>query len=204
MTGFALIDESKPSVLQIAKTNIDYIISSVFYICGLVIGTSFYRSIGEGIINKIISTISGKCTDYIAIFLLYFCVYVSIYAVTVMLGLCIVGFPFVNILPLLIGVFVGVQHAYYYVSFGAKGIGYCVLLSTPEISLFMTILVLTIKNSSDLSRYIFDSAKRKIDMNTELNPYSYLKSFLWLGFLVVIVALVNALIRFLLQPIIHL
>ncbi|MGN0531537.1 MAG: stage II sporulation protein M [Eubacterium sp.] len=189
--------------IQIIIDNRDYIFPGIFYICGLLIGTVFFGNIDSDIVAKIITLTTENNNDYLTIFINLFCSYFSIYVVTVLLGLCLIGFPFVNILPLVVGALTGIKLAFYYVTYSVKGIGYSLLMIIPEITALVTVLLFTIKCSNELSKYIYDATTKKIDTIQEFNLKSYLKSFLLYGLIIVIIAVVNAVLQYLLQSIIQ-
>lgn len=195
--------QEKTNYFQIIIENREYIFPGIFYICGLLIGTVFYGNIESSIVAKIIDLTTENNNEYFTIFINLFCSYFSVYVITVLLGLCLIGFPFVNVLPLVVGVITGIKLSHYYVTYSVKGIGYSLLMIIPEITALVTVLLFTIKCSNELSKYIYDATTKKIDTIQEFNLKSYLKSFLLYGFFVVIIAIVNAVLQYLLQSIIQ-
>lgn len=165
-----------------------YIYSCVFYICGLVLGSVLYKQLANDVINRLL-TISK--TEFLQLFVNDFCLYFSIFLVTVFLGFCMIGFPLINFIPLFCGFAIGMKVAYYYVNNGAKGVVYCLLMVIPAASLLLTVITLTIKISTDMSKRIFDLSVKKTDM-TEIDVRSYLKKYLLLGLVIALTALLNA------------
>lgn len=194
--------DDRESFIDILISNKDYVYPCIFYSCGLLIGTFFYSNIDTDLIKKVIEALSSASSQYLQLFINRFCVYFSIFVIVVLLGMCLIGFPFVNIVPLVIGIEAGIKISYYYVVYGAKGVGYSVLMIVPEITALITVLVFTIKNSNELSKMIYDAATKKSDMTDEVNLKSYLKSFLIYGLIVLVISALNALVEFLLQSII--
>lgn len=178
----------------------DYLFPILFYISGLFIGVFLYSNTN---IDSIISNIiSSQGTSFLSLFTIKLSVYISLISITILLGLCLIGFPFINVIPLLIGIEISLKIAYYYASFGAKGIGYSILLIIPEASSFFTVLIYTIKNGNELSKFIYDSTIKKSDIVKDDSLKQYLKLFLLYTLIVIIISAINALAVFLLNPII--
>lgn len=195
-----LVIKEKKNYSEILKDNIDYILPVVFYIAGLLIGTLILRQIGE---SKLITDVLQHSNDTLfSIFINKFCLYFSIFMVSVLLGLCLIGFPFVNIIPMIIGISTGVVISYYYSTFIVKGIGYCLLMVTPEISAFSTIIIYTIKNANELSKFIFSSATNKND-TADIDIKLYLKTFIIYGIIVALISFANSLLEYLLSGIVN-
>lgn len=165
-----------------------YIYSFVFYICGLVLGSVLYKQLAGESINKLLS--SAK-TEFLQLFINDFCLYFSIFLVTMFLGFCMIGFPLINLIPLCCGFVIGMKVAYYYVNYTAKGVVYCLLMVLPAAALLLTVITMTIKISTDMSKHIFDLSVKKSDI-TEIDIRSYLKKYLIIALIIVLTALFNA------------
>lgn len=166
-----------------------YIYSFVFYICGLIIGSTIYKQFAGETLDNILTTFTQS--EFLQLFIVDFCLYFSIFLITVFLGFCMIGFPFVNFVPLGCGIVIGMKVAYYYVNNGAKGIVYCLLMVIPAAALLLTVITMSIKISTDMSRRIFDLSVKKTDM-TQFDVKSYLKKYLIFAVVVALAALVNA------------
>lgn len=187
-------------ISSLYNDNREYIFSIIFYLTGLIIGSLFYCK--ADINDLILSIINSKNATLLSLFISRLSVYISIYCITLLLGMCLIGFPFISIIPLMIGLELGIKLSYYYVSYKAKGIGYSLLLIIPELSAFFTILIYTMKSSNKLSKSIYDLSTKKSDTETiELNQY--LKSYAIYSVFIILISFINALMEFLLAPIIN-
>ncbi len=196
-------ENEKKSIADIIIENKELIYPALFYLAGLILGSFFFAYINKtnfaGIIDSIFKLAAD---DFYTVFLNKFCVYFSLFTITVLLGLCLVGFPFINIIPLLIGIEIALKISYYYVNFSVKGIGYSLLMIIPESACFITVLMYTIKTSSALSKSIYTVTTKKSDMNEEINLKSYLKNFLTYAIIIIAISVINALATYLLSSII--
>ncbi|MBR4241779.1 MAG: hypothetical protein IKR97_06115, partial [Eubacterium sp.] len=91
--------------------------------------------------------------------------------------------------------------AYYYVNYSYKGIGFSLLMIIPESAAVATVLIYAIKTSNELSQTIFDIAAKN-NQTKEVEIRYYLKQYLIFGLIVSLIALINALIIYLLSGII--
>jgi hypothetical protein len=195
--------DSHKSVVEIIVDNREYVYPAVFYLLGLILGSFFYKNLADtDFISSIKSLIEITDSNFQILFLNKFCVYFSLFAVTIVLGLCLIGFPFVNVVPLLIGIEASLKISYYYVNYQGKGIIFSLLMIVPEASAFITILIYTIKSSSMLSKSIYTISTKKSDMTEEINLKSYLKKYLIYGLIVATIAFVNALSTYFLNTVI--
>lgn len=196
-------ENEKQSFADIIIKNREFIYPALFYLAGLILGSFFFTYINKTNLAEIIESVFKLSTDdFYTFFLNKFCVYFSLFTITVLLGLCLVGFPFINIIPLFSGMEIALKISYYYVNFSVKGIGYALLMIIPESACFITVLIYTIKTSSALSRYIYSVTTKKSDMNKDINLKSYLKNFLIYAIIVVAISVINALATYLLSSII--
>lgn len=178
----------------------DLIFPIIFYLAGLFIGAFLYSKTN---IDKVLSSVfDSEITSYLSILSIKLSVYIFVFSITILLGLCLIGFPFINIIPLVIGIEIALKLSYYYANYGAKGIGYSLLLIIPESSAYFTVLLYTIRNGNDLSKYIFDSTIKKSDIAKDNSLKQYLKSFLIYFIIIVVISAVNSLAIYLLNFII--
>lgn len=193
------------SLSELVIDNRELIYPFLFYIAGLILGSFFFTNINNSRLSELMETVF-KLTEssFDSLFLNKFCVYFSLFTITVLLGLCLIGFPFINIIPFLSGIEIALRTSFYYVNYSAKGIGYAVLMIIPESAAFIAVLLYTIKTSTMLSKSIYNITTKKTDMTEDLDLKSYLKSFLIYGAIVVIISLVNALAAYLLESLITL
>lgn len=184
------------------EKNKEYIFLLLIYVAGLLAGSLLFKSLDLSKYSSYVSdflTVKGDSLLSVAVDRLS--VYLIIYVFTILLGLCIIGFPIINLVPLLCGFEVAIKIAFYYNLYSLKGIGYSLLMIVPEASAFMVILFFTIASSKELSKNIFDISLQK---NTEkqLDLKDYLKSFLIYGAEIIVISFVNSLIIYLFNSII--
>lgn len=184
------IRKEKKSLYEIFTEYKTLIYSSVFFAAGLLCGALLYKNCRTEALDEIIKTAAGN--DFINLFINNLGFYFLVFALTVLLGICLVGFPIINAVPLIIGVQAGLEIAYYYLNFGFKGFGYCILMIAPFVSSFLTVIVYTVSLSSELSRKIYDLTIGKKDTAEKIEYKKYMKKYLLYALMIVIVALVNS------------
>ncbi len=186
----AEIRKEKKSLYEIFTEYKTVIYSSVFFAAGLLCGALLYKNCRTDALDEIIKTAAGN--DFLNLFINNLGFYFLVFALTVLLGICLVGFPIINAVPLIIGVQAGLEIAYYYLNFGFKGFGYCILMIAPFVSSFLTVIVYTVSLSSELSRKIYDLTIGKKDTAEKIEYKKYMKKYLLYALMIVIVALVNS------------
>ena len=189
-TEKAEIRKEKKSLYEIFTEYKTVIYSSVFFAAGLLCGALLYKNCRTDALDEIIKTAAGN--DFLNLFINNLGFYFLVFALTVLLGICLVGFPIINAVPLIIGVQAGLEIAYYYLNFGFKGFGYCILMIAPFVSSFLTVIVYTVSRSAELSRKIYDLTIGKKDTAEKIEYKKYMKKYLLYALMIVIVALVNS------------
>lgn len=178
----------------------------MFYTAGLIIGTIAYRQINSDSLTTLIQTnLNLKDVTLQTLIVNDISINLVVFSFTMLFGLCLIGFPFVNIIPLLVGIELSLKIACYYTSYGAKGIGYCVLMVIPEGVAFTTILFYVINNSIELSTSIYKLTKNNnclADSDNNIDLKYYFKKYLIYLLIIVILSVVNSLIKYLLSSII--
>ena len=196
--------QKKENNIEIGKLLIDnkeYIYPALFYVAGLLLGSLIFNTINNTALSKLIEIVlKNSGSDFLAVFLNRFAIYLSIYALCVLLGMCLIGFPVINLVPLLLGCEIAIKIAYYYINFSVKGIGFSMLMIIPEGAAIATVIIYAIKTSTALSKNIYNIAAK--GMNESINIKVYLKSYMINALIVVLIALMNALASFLLGAII--
>lgn len=193
------------SISDILRENADIILPIVFYLCGLIIGSYFFKKLQNTFVSDIMKDIFlVEKTSFESMIINNFCLYFSIFAITIILGMCLIGFPFLNIIPLLMGLEIGLKISYYYVNYSTKGIGYALLMIIPQASALITIICFTIRKSITLSKSIYTLTANKTDIAEEINLKLYLKSFLIYSLVIVLIAVINTVLYYLLGSIISL
>lgn len=191
------------SIFDLLILNKDIIFSLLFYISGLILGSSLYKILDDSSVHNVINQISkGSSGGFIPIFLNNICVYLITFLLCFMLGLCIIGFSFVKFIPLICGFEIALKLSYYYVNFGAKGVGYALLILLPSISLLITIIVLTTDLSSNLSKYLYRLVNKKSGIIENFNLKSYLIKYFIYAIFIVVSSVLGALLNYLLSSLI--
>lgn len=183
-----IIKTDKKDFYTLFSENKTYIYSILFYIAGLLSGSFIYRNCQNEVLNKILNSSNE---EFMQLLLNNLSIYMLVFAVSVLLGVCLVGFPIINAIPYIIGFETGMKIAYYYISYGVKGIGYSLLMVAPYVCLFLTVVIYSVSMSFDLSKRIYQITVKKSDMSEEFNYKTYLKRYLAYAGLIAIVAVVN-------------
>lgn len=196
-------NKSNITISKFITENKEIIYPTLMYITGLFIGSFLmsYSNPANDIFKKIFSIKTG---DFASILIFNVGIYLAVFALTVLLGMCLIGFPFISIIPLTIGIEISMKTSFYYLNHPVKGVGYSLLMIAPESAVLLTVLILTISKSSRLSKYIYSLTVKKGDMTEELNLSSYLKNYLIYALVVSVTALLNSVATYLLNSIIHL
>lgn len=196
--------------LKFKKSPIEYFIENknviynlILYCAGLIVGVIIFSHSNELFQKAIDDLFNASFISVKQSFINNFCIYFSIFTLTVLLGLCLIGYPVLNLIPLILGTEIAIKLSYYYVNYNLKGIGYSLLMIIPESSLFITVLIFTIINSEDLSKQIYNLTK-KSDTTIEINLKSYLKSYLLYAVIVALISIITACTNSLLSSIISL
>ena len=183
-----LIETDKKDFFTLFSENKTFIYSVLFYAAGLLCVSFIYKNCQNDILNNILSAANG---DFLQLFLNNLSLYMLIFAASVLLGVCLVGFPIINIIPFLIGFEAGMKVTYYYINFNVKGIGYSLLMVAPFVCLFLTVILYSVSMSYDLSRKIYSITVKKTDMSEEFNYRTYLKKYLAYAGLIIVVTVIN-------------
>ncbi len=174
------------------KKSIDYIYPVLLYLCGLIIGTVLYNKVSaqntEGIISGFLNS---NTKSFITLLTNRVCIYSFVYIITVLLGMCLIGYPFLMLLPVIIGFIISYKLSYLYSSYDVKEIGYSLLMIIPEAASAVTVLIYSVVKSSILSRFIFTSTVKK-DMTENERFKSYLISYGIYFIIINLIAVINA------------
>ena len=185
------------------ENNQQIIYSLLIYAAGVILGSVIFKTADSTPLKALIEkALSIKVNDFTSLFFNRLGLYFSVFSATVLLGMCLIGYPLIWLVPAFTGFIIAFKVTYYYLNFEVKGIGYSLLMVIPEGAALTTILIFTIINASELSRLIFRETLKNKDMTREINLKSYLKKFLLYSGLIVIIALINALIIYLINSLI--
>lgn len=173
--------------------NISYIYPLIFYIAGILCSTLLFRGLSMiKYTNALSKVFAFDTSSLFNIFLDRLIIYLLVYVISILVGLCVIGFPVINTLPLCIGFIIGIKICYYYCSYKMKGISFSVLMIIPETSFVLVVLINTIKTARELSKDIYDRALQ--NKSNEIDRAGYLKSFLYYLLLIIIISAVNSLL----------
>lgn len=182
--------------------NSSNIFSLLFYISGLILGTVLYYKFNNEIYNKALFELFNNVEQsFVSVLINKLSIYFIVFSIIILSGLCIIGFPFINIVPFVIGFISSSKIAYYFCCYGLKGIGYSVLLIIPEITLFVTLSLYTICISRKISKYLYDVSKNK-NTSSELSINTYLKSYAIITVILIGICLLNSILVYLFSSII--
>lgn len=168
--------------------NKSLIYTVLFYCFGLFLGSYFYKIASGEALDKLIKP---NEESLITLFTSDLCVYLSLFLVVVFLGFCLIGYPIINIIPLIIGIDAGLRIAYFYINYSVKGIGYSLIMIIPFTALFLTVIAYAIKISTELTKKLIELTTNK-EFNKKLEVKPFLKSYLLLGLCVIGTAFLNA------------
>lgn len=163
------------------------IYSVVFYFCGLLIGSSFYKSVKSDALDKILKP---QSSTLINLFLSNMCIYLTLFLIIVFLGLCLIGYPIMNIVPGFLGVEYGLKISYFLINYLTKGVGYALLMIVPFSAAFVTIISYTLCISADMSKSLINLTREGSNGNFNIKPY--LKKYAIIGTLTVAVSFLSA------------
>lgn len=190
-------DKKKIDFEKIIIDNKTIIYSTVLYSCALAIGSVIYRLLQSNSFDKLFQS---KNTTVSQLFCENICNYMSLFLITVFLAFCLIGYGIVNIIPFILGLQIGISTAYYYMNFQTKGVGYAIILIAPFSAVFLTILMFTIKTSSNVSKEIVSITKKESVSKIDFKPS--IKKFLIYGLAIIICSGVSAVLETLLKSII--
>lgn len=175
----------------------------LLYLAGLFAGTVIYKTADYKLTQAVIENIfSSDVKSFLNLFLNKLSIYISIYSSAVLLGMCLIGFPLIYLIPVLTGLIISFKIAYYYSSFGIKGVGYSLLLIIPESAALQCVMTFTICRAVELSKLIYSSTVKKTDMTKDNELKSYLKVFIIYFGLTALTALINTSVQYLLSGLI--
>ena len=169
-------NSDKKSISRLLVENRELIYPALFYIAGLLLGTFIFKIINNTALTKLMELVlKSSPADFTAVFFNRFSLYISLYALCVLLGMCLIGFPLINAVPLLLGTEIAIKTAYCYINYSIKGVGYSLLMIIPQGAAVVTVLIYAIKTSTALSRSIYEIAARgsleRVDIRHYLKQY---------------------------------
>jgi len=170
------------------KENKVLIYSIIFYAGGLISGAFVYKKCKCDALNALFEISNNS---FIQEFINNVSFYFLIFSISVILGLCLIGFPFINLIPFAVGFHTGMKIGCYYILFGFKGFGYSILMIAPFVCLFLTVIMQSISKSYMLSKHIYNLTVKKTDTESVFDYKLYLKNLLIYSLLIVLIALVN-------------
>lgn len=173
------------------KENKTFIYSIIFYIAGLLCGSLIYKKCQNDVLNEVLC---ANNESFLQLFINNLSIYLLFFAISILLGLCLVGFPFINLIPMFLGFQTGMKIAYYYINYNVKGVGYTILMIAPFICFYLTIITYSISMSYGISKNIYNITVKKENIEEEFNYKNYLKKYLIYALIILLVALFNTII----------
>ncbi len=189
LSGTEVKIKDKKSFYEIFTEYKTFIYCSLFFAAGLFGGSFLYKKCETDVLDEIIA--SSGSSEFLTLFINNLGFYLLVFSFTVLLGICLIGFPLMNIVPLIIGFQAGLKITYYYINYGIKGFGYSILMIAPFVCSFLTVIFYTISLSSDLSKKIYDITTGKAEEN-KIEYKAYMKKYLVYAVLTALVALMNS------------
>ena len=197
-------EKNHKSLIDIVLCEKEMVYPILFYIAGVIVGSFSFNLFNSNAVLSVLKSIyTANANNLFQIFISNFSVYISVFAVTVLLGLCLIGYPIINVIPFIMGVLLSIKITYFYTVFAVKGIGYSLLMIVPEGAAIVTTLLFTISLSSRLSKYIVSCTSNKGNIE-EIKVKSLLKQYLIYASAVIVIVFINSLLIFLLTGIIKL
>lgn len=181
-------EKNEFDIFEFYQKNKILIYSIIFYSGGLISGSFVYKKCRCEALDSLFEVTKNSFGQELVNNLSF---YFLVFSISVMLGVCLIGFPFMNLIPFAIGFQTGMKITCYYIIYGFKGFGYSLLMIAPFVCLFLTVIMHSISKSYLLSRHIYDLTIKKSDTASDLNYKLYLKSFAIYGLLIVVIALIN-------------
>lgn len=175
----------------IFKENKNFIYSIIFYIAGLICGSLIYKKCQNDVLNQVLASTNES---FLQLFINNLSIYLLLFAISILLGLCLVGFPFINLIPMFLGFQTGMKIAYYYINYDVKGVGYTLLMIAPFVCFYLTIIMYSISMSYDISKNIYAITVKKEEIEEEFEYKKYLKKYLIYAVIILFVALFNTII----------
>lgn len=189
---------------QLINENLSFIVYILVYTAGLLAGTMVYKNICTKIDSELFDSIFNyQASVFLDTFFSRLSIYMSVYLITVLVGLCVIGYPIVCSIPLLCGFEIALKLSYFYNLYNFKGFGYSLLIIIPESSMFILVLIYAIKSAGEMSKNLMQIA-RNIEPNRELSMKNYLKGFLIYGVEIIVISLINAILIYAFNQIIQL
>lgn len=113
--------------------------------------------------------------------------------VAYLFGLCVIGFPFEILMPVIHGAWLGAAMASIDIRYGVRGLGICLIFIIPQ-ALITSLAVMIasregIKFSSSISKSFFSVKGKKLNASFRVYCYKYAVCFLLVGIASIIQAL---------------
>ena len=144
------------------KLNLDYklIIYFTLFLCGVSIGVSLIKNAGDDF-NRFFSDLlvkhvnAKKHNSFITDFCFVFLCLVLLFFLNYLCSLSAVGFPFIWLILIGFGVCCGAVTGEFFISFGLKGLGFCLLVDIPCYAITAATLVCCCCESTKICNNIF-------------------------------------------------
>lgn len=188
---------------DVIKENTLFITYIFVYIAGLLVGSFAYKAISTVADNELLSKIFVISTSkFLDIFFSRLCIYLGIFLITILISLCVIGYPVIFIIPFLVGFEIAVKLAFFYNMYNYKGFGYSLLIIIPESAIYILVLCYTINTAGELSKNLMNIAKNN-KISRELPMKNYFQKFLVYGSETIVISLVNSLLIYVFNSLIQ-
>lgn len=140
----------------------EILIFSILLLSGLLIGVLVAKNGNESILNQVSrmfdSFYSVRENQSIGSSVINSLkVSCAFWLINLLFGLCIIGVPFVTVIPVIRGLGIGLVTGYIYSIYGIKGIGYCFLIIFPGALISFIALIYAVSDSFKMSLYTLSS-----------------------------------------------
>lgn len=167
-----VFEEKKKNISELVLSYKWIIIIVILYIAGLLIGSVCYKYIDSSSLSDYANKLLEIKTKSIGeLFINNLSLFLSVYIVSIVFGLCAIGFPVVSVLPIILGFTIGFKISFFYINYLQKGIGYCLLMIVPSISLFITLIIFLLDKSLETSRVIYQNTFKNTFEQTGIKEY---------------------------------
>lgn len=181
-------NKEKKDFYTIFKENKTFIYPIIFYIAGLICGSFIYKKCQNDVLNEILTSSNEP---FMQLFINNLSLYFLLFTISVLIGLCLVGFPFINFIPMFIGFETGMKIAYYYINYSVKGMGYSLIMIAPFVCFYLTVIMYSISLSYEISKNIYNITIKKENCEEEFDYKIYLKKYLIYAAIIFLVSLIN-------------
>ncbi len=163
------------SIHQKTKTissNRQIIILVALFFAGLIFGSFSVKSessfVSERLVPFYMNYVRAKSTESsLAVFFSSLLMYSTVIIFAYFIGLCAVGIPFVALIPLCTGVFIGSVSGHIYGTYMLRGLGYCGIIIFPSAVIAISAIIFASKESMLMSRNMLNLLSQRHNQQYE-------------------------------------